>query len=847
MRPEASAFPASPLTVWVGSMRYVFVPGRDVIVGYGRGSDIPLERLGNAGPPPPAPRPDVVLRFVGTHWVAFDRSPNGIFVNGFRVPAVDIHDGQAITIGDPQRGPRLVFQIGPPAGPPRRPPSPAQRPAYPPPPQPPAPKQPPSRGQGPTQRATQRMPLPSSQSRAVEPPIPPAAPPPVRPFAPPIPPIGPPAAASPPPPVHPSPPPPAQPSPPPPPQPSPPPPRQPSPPPPAPVPAAEDEQPKGQGLIERMITRKLRAARPSFRTEQAEPTYRLPLESGARTIGVAAHQLGLAVDGRELLTDVSFTARPGTLTAVIGPSAARNSALLGMLAGTRELSSGRTTVDGHDVHAEPESMRTRIGIVPRDDRLHRQLTVERAVGYAAELRLPPDTSPEHRREVVDQVLEELELTPHRSTRISKLRPEARRCTSLAIELITRPTLLVVDEPSAGLDAAQEYHVMAMLRRQADIGCVVVVATTSVTHLSMCDQVLLLTAAGTMAFAGTPLQIEPSMGTADWSKVLAQVSADPDGAHRAFRARQQAVRPTAPPEVAAPWPLPAELSANRQIRFVARRQVRLLFADRAYFLFLAFLPFAFAALTLLIPGDSGLDKPHRTSHNLHEAIEILAALNIAAVIIGTALTIRDLVAERRVFRREQAVGLSTWAYVAAKITFFSLAAAILTAIVFTIVVVVKGGPAHGAVILQNATVELYVSVAVTAIVSAVIGLALSALGKSMREVLPLVLPVILASVLFNGSLVQLVSKWGLQQISWFVPAQWGFAASASTVNLRRVDTLAANAEMWTHYSGWWVFDMIMLIAFGAIGAGFVLYRLRAPRPEIRSQQPPHREQRGHDAS
>jgi hypothetical protein len=247
------------------------------------------------------------------------------------------------------------------------------------------------------------------------------------------------------------------------------------------------------------------------------------------------------------------------------------------------------------------------------------------------------------------------------------------------------------------------------------------------------------------------------------------------------------------------------------------------------MFLALLPFVLAALTLLIPGNSGLDKPNPASHHLHEAIEILAALNIAAVIIGTALTIRDLVGERRVFRREQAVGLSTSAYVAGKIIVFSVAAVILTAIMFAIVVVGKGGPVHGAVLLQNATVELYVSVAATAIVSAIIGLALSTLGKSLREVVPLLLPVILASVLFNGSLVQLVSKWGFQQISWFVPAQWGFAASASTVDLRRVDALAANAEMWTHYSGWWVFDMIMLIAFGVIGTGFVLYRLRSPRP------------------
>ena len=284
-----------------------------------------------------------------------------------------------------------------------------------------------------------------------------------------------------------------------------------------------------------------------------------------------------------------------------------------------------------------------------------------------------------------------------------------------------------------------------------------------------------------------------MGTTDWSQDLRA------GERRSRRCPPRVPGPAtgngsgaAPPEVAAPWPLPAELPWQRQIRLVARRQLRLFFADRVYFLFLAVLPFVLAALTLLIPGDSGLDRPGPGSRNPHEAIEILAALNIAAVIMGTALTIRDLVGERHVFRREQAVGLSTPAYLAAKIIVFSVAAAILTAIVFAIVIVVKGGPVHGAVLLHNATVELYVSVAVTAIVSAIVGLALSTLGNSLREVLPLLVPVILASLLFDGSLVQLVGKWGFQQISWFVPAQWGFAASASTVDLRRVDALAANA-------------------------------------------------------
>lgn len=769
MPTEASAFPASPLTVWAGPTRYVFAAGRDVIVGYGPGCDVPLDRLDGPSPPPPTPGPDVVLRCTGDRWVAIDLSHRGIFLGGSRVPTVEIRDGLGIAIGDPEHGPRLVFQVAPP---PNAPASPAG-----------------ADPRVPTQSATQRMPV------VTPPPTPPPPPPPPTP-PPPPPPAAAPSAQPPPPPVAPA------------------------------------GQQKGPGLIERMITSKLRAQRPTFGTGDGNSTFRLPLRTAARTTGVVAYQLGLAVGGNHILSGVSFAARPGTVTAVIGPSAARNSALLDLLAGTRAPSAGRVTVDGHDVHAEPRAMRARIGIVARDDRLHRQLTVERALGYAAELRLPPETPPEQRDWMVGQVLDELDLTAHRGTRIRKLAPEVRRCAALAVELITRPSLLVVDEPTAGLDAAQQRHVMAVLRRQADIGCVVVAAIStpaSLTDVDMCDQVVVLTGTGRVAALGTPAQIESTMGTADWPRVLAQVYADPEGAHRGFRARPQPAAPSTPPEVSAPWPPPAGLPRHRQIRLLARREVRALLAGRAYFAFLALLPFALAGLTLLIPGDAGLTRPAPGGANAHEAIEILAALNVGAVILGTALTMRAILAEHRVFRREQQVGLSAPAYLTAKLTVYGLAAALGAGVMFAIVVAAKGGPPSGAVLLRNATIELYVTVAATAIVSAVIGLALSALGKSLREVLPLAVPVILASALFNGSLVELVKLWGLQQISWFVPAKWGFAAAASTVNLRRIDPLAAEALTWTHYSGWWVFDMVMLGLFGVAAAGFTLYRLRSPLP------------------
>ena len=105
----------------------------------------------------------------------------------------------------------------------------------------------------------------------------------------------------------------------------------------------------------------------------------VPQPPAARTSGLIAHGLAWTVDGRQLLQDVSFTAKPGTLTAVIGPSGAGKSTLVKLIGGAMPRSAGVVAFDGHDVHAEYASMRSRIGMVPQDDVVHRQLTVEQAL------------------------------------------------------------------------------------------------------------------------------------------------------------------------------------------------------------------------------------------------------------------------------------------------------------------------------------------------------------------------------------------------------------------------------------------------------------------------------------
>ena len=111
---------------------------------------------------------------------------------------------------------------------------------------------------------------------------------------------------------------------------------------------------------------------------------------------------------------------------------------------------------------------------------------------------PPDcgspldvAATDERARRIEEVIVELSLTEQRDQRISSLSGGQRKRTSVALELLTRPSLLFLDEPTSGLDPGLDKSVMATLRRLADDGRTVVVVTHSVAHLHVCDRLLVL--------------------------------------------------------------------------------------------------------------------------------------------------------------------------------------------------------------------------------------------------------------------------------------------------------------------------------------------------------------------
>jgi ABC transport system ATP-binding/permease protein len=401
---------------------------------------------------------------------------------------------------------------------------------------------------------------------------------------------------------------------------------------------------------------------------------------------------------------------------------------------------------------------------------------------------------------------------------------------MAMELLTNPSLLVLDEPTAGLDAAAAREMTVTLRRLADEGRVVVVATTSPTDIDNCDQVVLLTGTGTPAFAGPPAQIGAELGTTNWTEILERVNTDPYGAHDAYLAQQQEAPPEAEPPQGPVEPA-ARVHLWRQIVIAVRRQGWLMVGDQRYFIFLSILPVLFGAITLVVPGHAGLGPANPYGNSPDEAVEVLAVLVIGAVVMGTALGIRDLFGEARIFRREQANGLSASAFLAGKIVVYSLVAVVATAITLTAAVVGKGAPTHGAVLLGHgtfqATFELFVVLAITTIVSAMVALALSSLASYSEQILLTALLVVLMSVVFAGAVFPIDGRFGLEQFSWLVPSRWGFAASASTVDVHAVNLLAASDDSWKHSTGRWLVDMGALVGLGVVATASLRWWLRRP--------------------
>ncbi|OIV38899.1 ABC transporter ATP-binding protein [Mangrovactinospora gilvigrisea] len=575
-------------------------------------------------------------------------------------------------------------------------------------------------------------------------------------------------------------------------------------------------------------------------------------------VSFAARELVVEVGPQKtrILDRVSFGLGEKSLVAVVGPSGAGKSTLIKALTGYRPADSGDVLYDGRNLYKEFAELRSRIGLVPQDDILHSQLTVRTALRYAARLRFPGDTRPEERNARVEEVIRELGLDQRADNRITTLSGGQRKRVSVALELLTKPSLLLLDEPTSGLDPGREKQTMQTLRGLADDGRTVMVVTHAVASLNLCDRVLVLAVGGKVAYFGPPEEALAFFRQDDWADVLIQLEEhkDYDWAQRyrdsqhyqVYSADVEAVAPenrqggvgvagggrgaraaTAPPKPQG-W-----LS---QLTTLCRRYVSVISSDRGFIVLMAVLPLVLGAVSRVIPSADGLAAPPGGGFN-KDAPTVLLMLAIAACFTGAANSVRELVKERVIYERERATGLSRSAYVLSKVIVLGVITAVQGIVIAGIGMAGRKLPTEGLVLKSLPEVELILVIMLLGVVAMMVGLVISSVVRAPESTQPLLVIFAIVQVVFTGALFKIPGTPGLEQVAWLMPSRWGVAAHAATINLNKIlppwDPKHPNATdpLWDHTASQWGINMGALALLAIVAGVLVTRLLRRHEPEV----------------
>jgi ABC-type multidrug transport system ATPase subunit len=372
-----------------------------------------------------------------------------------------------------------------------------------------------------------------------------------------------------------------------------------------------------------------------------------------------------------LLHGVTLKIRPRSLVCIMGASGSGKSTLMNILAGRSNASDGSVELNGQDLHENFSALKQDVAFVPQQDVLHEQLTLRQALDYAAQLRLPPDTTAAQRRETVEAAARSVDLLERLDTRISALSGGQKKRASLASEILNRPSLLFLDEVTSGLDESTDWEIMRLLRRLAEEGMTIVAVTHTLANVEeFCHEVICMGRGGYMTFAGSPADALAFFDVRRLGELFNRMEeGGPERWRDKFASR---------PGVTASLGKPASRAGRGQIAhihepraaMVARitrqffiltdRNRRLLFNDRRTLNMAAVQSVLIGGLMGYAFGAFGDGWQKVSSENA-----LLMLMGFLAIWLGCNGASKDIVGELVIYRRERDINLSTAAFVASK--------------------------------------------------------------------------------------------------------------------------------------------------------------------------------------
>jgi ABC-type multidrug transport system ATPase subunit len=582
---------------------------------------------------------------------------------------------------------------------------------------------------------------------------------------------------------------------------------------------------------------------------------------------------------RMILKDVSLSIEPREFVALVGGSGTGKSTLMNALSGYAQATGGHVLVNGDDYYRNFDAYRTVLGYVPQDDIIHSTLPVDRALGYAAQLRLPADTAPSEITQRITRVLEQVEMTPHRDKLVENLSGGQRKRVSIGAELLADPSLFFLDEPTSGLDPGLEKKMMYTLRRLADSGRTVVLVTHATANISQCDHVAFMSD-GRLVYFGPPAEALQFFGVSSgdfadiytklegiaaaqdadrWTVVQRDLQPEysawlaahpprvPEGKltppalaelwEMKFRASPQYARYVAGRLALAPsGPVAGgsgtsgassapRVSPLRQFGILARRYLDLIVQDRRNLLILLLQAPIIGVLLMLVANADAIvgDKVFAS-----EAKKVLFMLATVAVWFGIINAAREITKESAIFRRERLANLRIGPYVLSKIVILTLLVILQSALLLGLVGLKVAFPAQG--VLLPGWLELYVTTLLTSLAGLAMGLAISSAAATPDRAISIVPLALIPQILFAGVIFTLGDGISVQRLlSWFTISRWAMDAYGTTVNLNEMNfqpgLLRVVKDEYTFTAGHLLSRWGILLAYMLVCLGITAWQLK----------------------
>jgi len=454
---------------------------------------------------------------------------------------------------------------------------------------------------------------------------------------------------------------------------------------------------------------------------------------------VTVENLGVEIPGRTLLQGIQFSLHCGELLAIIGRSGQGKSTLLQCLSGQRISSHGDISL-GQYAPGDAR-LRSEVALLAQDAPLHPWLTVTESLQDAATLQLPRDMSKEELCERAQTVLREVGLQHVAHNRTTSLSGGEQRRAALAQQLLSGPSLVLLDEPFAGLDPLSVEPLASWFRQLSWGGQTLILTTHDYAIWSHCDKVLILQE-GYQAYFGTPDNALAFFNARHPGEILQKLQGK-SGAdwQESFRRAHPGSHPDATlslPKHSALSTAPATKRVQSKTRsafpVLLGRFSKSVWRDRGRLRALLLQPLVIGLLMALL-FDS------------HSSLWVAAfALNLCANWFAMSGAIREVIQEKPLVWQEMRQGLSPIAYLSSKFIGLGMIAAVQT--LFCIGILVVRLDLHPA---WSSLAPIALSLLAAPLCA---GLAVSTLSRSSGQANALLPLLLIPQLMFAGALVPL---------------------------------------------------------------------------------------------